>query len=86
MVVEVLFHAATGAAVLTLRRTRPALPRPYRTWGYPWVPVVFIVSALALVVNTLIEKPVVSLVGFGFLALGLPVYFWWRRRGSPSGR
>ena len=37
-----VFHAATGAAVIVLRRTRPDVPRPYRTWGYPWVPLVFI--------------------------------------------
>jgi APA family basic amino acid/polyamine antiporter len=75
----VIFHAATGAAVFVLRRTQPDRPRPYRTWGYPWVPALFVLSSLALVVNTLGERPVESLVGVGFLALGLPAYAAWKR-------
>lgn len=77
----VVFHAATGVAVLVLRRTRPDAPRPYRAWGYPWVPVIFILSSLALVANTLRERPVESVVGLLFLAAGLPAYWWWRRAG-----
>jgi len=76
----VLFHAATGASVLVLRRTRPELPRPYRTWGYPVVPVVFVLASLALVGNTLVEKPKESLIGLFLVALGLPAYRYWTRR------
>lgn len=75
----VLFHALTGTAVLVLRRTRPDAPRPYRTWGYPFVPAVFVLASLALVANTLAEKPKESLFGLGILALGLPAYASWRR-------
>jgi APA family basic amino acid/polyamine antiporter len=75
----VLFHVATGAAVIVLRRTRPDLPRPYRTWGYPWVPLAFILASLLLVGNTVVERPVESLIGLGLVALGLPAYFYWRR-------
>ncbi len=75
----VLFHAATGAAVLVLRRTRPELERPYRVWGYPLVPLAFILASVALVANTLVEKPVESLLGLGFVVLGLPAYLGWRR-------
>jgi len=82
----VLFHAATGAAVIVLRRTRPDAPRPYRTWGYPWVPLVFILSSLALVANTLIEKPLESGTGLLLLALGLPAYAYWRRAARLRGR
>jgi APA family basic amino acid/polyamine antiporter len=78
----VLFHVATGAAVFTLRRKRPDAPRPYRVWGYPWVPALFIAASLALVANTLWEKPVESLWGLGLVALGLPAYAWWRRGGA----
>jgi APA family basic amino acid/polyamine antiporter len=80
--VAVLFHAATGAAVFVLRRKRPDAPRPYRTWGYPVVPFLFIASSAVLVVNTLHEKPVESLFGLGLLALGLPAYFYWRRAAA----
>jgi len=78
----VLFHTLTGTAVFVLRRTRPEASRPYRVWGYPWVPAAFIVSSLLLVGNTLLERPVESLMGLGILGLGLPAYAWWRR--SPA--
>jgi APA family basic amino acid/polyamine antiporter len=81
----VLFHGLTGAAVVVLRRNRPDAPRPYRTWGYPFVPAVFVLVSLAIVLNTLIEKPAESLVGLAILALGVPAYAYWRRsRGVAS--
>jgi APA family basic amino acid/polyamine antiporter len=78
--VAVLFHAATGAAVFVLRRRRPGAPRPYRAWGYPVVPALFVLASLWLAVNTLIERPTESLLGLGLLLLGLPVYRAWRLR------
>jgi len=77
-----LFHAATGTAVFVLRRTRPDAPRPYRVWGYPAVPVVFILTSMAFVANTLFERPMESLWGVGMLVLGLPAYFFWRRQNA----
>jgi basic amino acid/polyamine antiporter, APA family len=74
-----VFHAATGAAIFVLRRTRPDWPRPYRAWGYPWTPAIFIVTALAFVFNTLMERPIESLWGLGIVVLGVPAYAWWRR-------
>jgi APA family basic amino acid/polyamine antiporter len=79
----VLFHGATGAAVIVLRRTRPDADRPYRVWGYPWVPLLFILSSAALVLNTLFEKPVESLIGLALVLLGVPAYAWWRARPAP---
>jgi APA family basic amino acid/polyamine antiporter len=76
----VVFHAATGAAVFVLRRTRPDAPRPYRVWGYPVVPALFILSSVILVGNTLFERPVESLFGLGLVALGVPAFLYWRRR------
>lgn len=75
----VAFQVLGGAAVIVLRRSRPELPRPYRVWGYPWVPIVFIGSSLLLVANTLVERPVEALLGTGLVLLGLPAYAWWRR-------
>jgi len=77
-----MFHAATGVAVIVLRRTRPDQPRPYRTWGYPWTPIVFILCALAFVINTVTERPVESIWGILLVALGLPAYWWWRRKAA----
>jgi APA family basic amino acid/polyamine antiporter len=85
-----LFYALSCAAVMRLRRLAPELPRPYRTWGYPVTPVIFIVFAIWLVYNTIHEKPVDSLVGVGIILTGLPGYFWWTRagavRGAPEGQ
>jgi APA family basic amino acid/polyamine antiporter len=75
-----LFHVATGAAVFVLRRTRPDMPRPYRVWGYPVVPGLFILTCGLLVANTLSERPLESLWGLGLVTLGLPAYAYWRRR------
>jgi APA family basic amino acid/polyamine antiporter len=79
----VLFYAATGAAVLVLRRTRPEASRPYRAWGYPVVPAGFVLVSLAFVANTLVERPIQALAGLGLMALGLPAYAWWRARPRP---
>jgi len=80
--IEVVFYAATGAALYVLRRRLPDAPRPYRTWGYPWVPAIFILATAFLVVNTLRERPVQALWGMGLLLLGLPAYWMWRRKKS----
>jgi APA family basic amino acid/polyamine antiporter len=79
MFASILFNVAGGLALFRLRRTRPAAPRPYRTWGYPIVPVVFIGGSMAFVVNTLMERPTESMIGLGLVALGLPVYWYWKR-------
>lgn len=79
VVVLFLFHAATGLAVFVLRAKRPEWPRPYRVSGYPIVPAVFVLTSLAFVWNSLIERPTESLFGFGIMLLGLPAYAYWKR-------
>jgi len=73
------FHVATGAALFVLRKKLPDASRPYRVWGYPVVPALFIVAMLALVFNTLVESPYESLIGVALVLLGAPTYFYWRR-------
>jgi len=80
IVAGVLFHAASASAVFVLRRRRPDAPRPYRTWGHPWTTGAFVIGCLALVVVSVIEAPVRSLLGLGLVASGLPAYAWWSRR------
>lgn len=79
MFASTLLHGIGALAVFRLRRTRPDLPRPYRVWGYPAVPIVYILASGALVLNTLLERPRESIAGLGFLGLGLPVYLWSKR-------
>ncbi|MCG6947488.1 MAG: amino acid permease [Acidobacteria bacterium] len=74
-----LFHVGTAGAVIVLRRKRPEVERPYRVFGYPWVPILFILASVLLVGNTLLEKPVESIIGLVFIATGVPAYLWWRR-------
>jgi APA family basic amino acid/polyamine antiporter len=77
---SMLFHVACGIAVFRLRRIRPEVPRPYRVWGYPIVPFIFVLGSLAMVANTLVERPQESIVGLGFIALGVPVYWYWKKK------
>ncbi len=75
-----ILYGMTAAAVLVLRRKRPEMIRPYRTAGYPWVPVLFVLGSLSVVFFTFRQSPRESLMGLGFIFLGLPFYFHWRRR------
>ena len=77
------FYALGVAAVFVLRRKRPDLPRPYRAWGYPVVPVLFLLAALYLLGNYLISEPVLFFANVGgVLVTGIPVYLWWARRAA----
>jgi basic amino acid/polyamine antiporter, APA family len=77
----ILYGMAT-AAVLVLRRKRPNLERPYRTVGYPLVPILFITAAAILVVSTLATFPRESILGLGLIIIGIPFYWHWKRRLS----
>ena len=66
----------TVLGVIKLRITHPDLPRPYRTWGYPVVPVIFLLVAGWLIVSTLITTPKQSFAGVALIILGLPVYYY----------
>jgi amino acid transporter len=76
------FYALTVAAVFVLRRTRPDMPRPYRTWGYPVVPVLFLLASVALVVNALWTDPMNTGVTFAIVLAGVPLYYAWRAFGG----
>jgi APA family basic amino acid/polyamine antiporter len=76
---SVAFGVLGGLAIFRLRRLKPDAIRPYRTWGYPVVPALFVAGLGILVVNTVVEKPVESLSGVLLVALGLPAYAYWSR-------
>lgn len=75
-----LMYALAVAAVVVLRRKEPRLVRPFRVPGYPFVPAIFVAAALGLMVNTIVQRPRESMLGLGFIALGIPLYFLLRRR------
>jgi APA family basic amino acid/polyamine antiporter len=80
----VLFYALTIAGVFRLRRIRPEAPRPYRAWGYPVLPAIYIALALFVEWALLTHKAGRSLAGLSIVALGVPVFFLWRRGGVNS--
>ncbi|MGH7813254.1 MAG: APC family permease [Candidatus Binataceae bacterium] len=79
---QLLFYVLTVAAVFVMRRTRPAAPRPYRAWGYPIVPALYIAAASALMIDLLILRPRFTWPGLIIALSGAPVYFWTRRRAA----
>jgi APA family basic amino acid/polyamine antiporter len=83
--VSFLFYGLSAAAVIVLRRREPAMERPYRAWGYPLTPLLFIGFALYLVIDTIVQTPRDSAIGAGILAAGLPAYWYWRRVARSAG-
>jgi basic amino acid/polyamine antiporter, APA family len=82
-----ILYAMATASVFVLRRTLPDLPRPYRTLGYPVVPILFLAGATVLEITTLWTKPRESIAGIVLILMGLPFYFYWRGRipkGTPG--
>lgn len=78
---EFVFYAMSAGAVIRLRRTAPDLARPYRTWGYPFTPLVFILFSVWLVGNTAWAQPVDTAISALLIVAGLP-WYWWRRWSS----
>jgi amino acid transporter len=74
------FWALGAGAVIVLRRRRPELPRPYRTPGYPFVPILFIAATVGLVLNSLVRHPWSTGASFAAILAGVPMYYLWRRR------
>jgi APA family basic amino acid/polyamine antiporter len=79
-----IFYALGAAAIFVYRRREPDAVRPFRVPGYPWTPLLYILSAMALVVNTIISKPMDAAVGLTLVAIGIPAYLFWRTR-KPVG-
>lgn len=78
---DLVFYALMVGAVFVMRRKAPAAERPYRTLGYPIVPLIYIVLALLLVIDLAILKPRTSGIGYLLVLTGIPVYFLWRKNG-----
>ncbi|GAC1514192.1 MAG: amino acid permease [Gemmatimonadaceae bacterium] len=83
---DLVLYALMVAAVVVLRRKAPDVDRPYRTWGYPVVPSVYIVLAALLVVDLAYLAPATSGVGYLLVLTGVPVYLLWRRRAGRNAK
>jgi amino acid transporter len=80
------FYALAVLAVFVLRRKAPGLERPYRTWGYPIVPLLFLVASLLLLGNYLVSRPAAFVVDVAVILVGVPVFFLTRRLAGPGSR
>ncbi|MEO8432454.1 MAG: amino acid permease [Acidobacteriota bacterium] len=78
----ILAYTGSGVALFLFRKNLRDMPRPYRCWGYPVVPGLFVASSVLLAVNTVREQPLETLSGLAILAAGVPVYFWMKRAGT----
>ncbi|HWP24221.1 MAG TPA: amino acid permease [Candidatus Binatia bacterium] len=81
-VVITLFSALTVGSVIVLRYKRPDLSRPYKLWGYPIVPILFVLAHLWIVWGSVTEKPKESLIGLIIVCMGIPAYLIWQARSA----
>jgi APA family basic amino acid/polyamine antiporter len=85
-VIITIFSALTVGALLVLRVKRPDLRRPYRIWGYPWVPTLFVLAYLGIAISSFWKSPLESLLGAGIVALGIPAYLFWQNQVIAKGK
>jgi APA family basic amino acid/polyamine antiporter len=81
---QLMFYVITVGAVFVMRLRRPQAPRPYRAWGYPWMPAAYIAAALVLMADLLVVKPRYTWGGLLIVLSGVPVYLYLHRRGIRS--
>lgn len=74
------FYGLTTLGVFILRKRMPDAPRPYKVWGYPWVPAIFILFCVGLIVNTFITQPREAFLGTALVLTGVPMYLWFNRK------
>jgi basic amino acid/polyamine antiporter, APA family len=77
-----IFYGLAVVALFRLRKTEPNLERPYRCWGYPWVPGLFVLGALVLTINLWLVRPGRSTIGLLLILAGLPFYRYWTRHNA----
>jgi APA family basic amino acid/polyamine antiporter len=78
-----IYFGLAGIALLVFRRTRPDAPRPYRAPLYPVLPLAFAIAGFGIVINTFVTGLRNALIGSAIIALGVPVFFAWRRWVAP---
>lgn len=81
-----IFYALITSSIFIFRRKYPDAPRPYKAWGYPIVPVIFLLVAGWLLINTMYTAPQSSFIGLGLIILGLPVYYYLTNKAGDGGK
>jgi basic amino acid/polyamine antiporter, APA family len=79
-----IFFALNAIAFIRLRKLEPALTRPYRAWGYPLTPLIFLIAAIALTANLWLIRPVRSTLGLLVILAGIPFFYYWRKYSQTS--
>ena len=74
-----IFYGMSAGAVIILRKKKPDMERPYQIPFYPWIPIIFILFAIFLTVNTILEAPRDAAIGAGLILAGLPLYYYWKK-------
>jgi APA family basic amino acid/polyamine antiporter len=81
-----IYYILTIISVFILRRKYPEMKRPYKVWGYPYLPIIVVLASTFILVNTLLEDPRSSLIGLIVPLIGVPVYFLFRRHMASGAR
>ncbi len=74
-----IFYAMVTYGVIRLRKLRPDAVRQYKALGYPWLPMIFCVIGILLLINTILTNPISTAIGLGLILLGVPVYFFFKK-------
>jgi APA family basic amino acid/polyamine antiporter len=80
-----IYYTATALGVFILRKKMPDASRPYKVWGYPVVPAVFIIFSAALVLNTIFSRPREAVLGMVLILTSVPMYWWFRKNDNRQG-
>ncbi|MBA2761117.1 MAG: amino acid permease [Segetibacter sp.] len=77
-----IYYGATTLGVFILRKKMPDAPRPYKVWGYPFVPAIVILFCACLFINTIITRPREAAIGMVLMLTGIPMYYWFNKRNN----
>jgi basic amino acid/polyamine antiporter, APA family len=79
-----VYYGATALGVFILRRKMPDAERPYKVWGYPFVPAIFILFCVGLLINTFMTRPREAAIGLVLMLTGVPMYYWFKKKGQAN--
>ena len=77
-----IFYGATALGVIILRFKAPDEPRPYKVWGYPFIPAIFFLFSICLVFNSIFTRPREAAIGLSLIAIGVPFYYWFNKQNN----